>query len=149
MFKHILTAADGTELSLRAVEMAARLAIGFGARLTIVAASELRMTVVAAEGYIQPNDYSRMRDVSLRQEREHLDEAGALARKLGMPDTMVKTVQCEETDPAHAIIHKAGASGCDLVVIGSRGRRGLTKLLLGSQTAEVLAGTQIPVLVVR
>lgn len=149
MFKHILTATDGSELSLRGVEMATRLAMAFGAKLTIVAASELRMGVVAAEGYIQPDDFTRMRDVSLKQEREHLAEAGALARRIGLPEALLRTVQCDETDPADAIVHKAASLGCDLIVMSSRGRRGLTKLVLGSQTAEVLAGTQVPVLVVR
>ncbi|WP_283177604.1 universal stress protein [Gemmobacter sp. 24YEA27] len=51
--------------------------------------------------------------------------------------------------PAVAIYEKAEDLGCDLIVIGSRGRRGLTKLLLGSQAAEVLAGTKLPVLIVQ
>jgi nucleotide-binding universal stress UspA family protein len=50
--------------------------------------------------------------------------------------------------PATAIIETAKSRGCDLIVMASQGRRGLKKLLLGSQTSEVLATGSVPVLVV-
>jgi nucleotide-binding universal stress UspA family protein len=50
---------------------------------------------------------------------------------------------------AEAIVRNARLRGCDLIVMSSHGRRGAARLLLGSQTAEVLAHTTIPVLVVR
>ena len=51
--------------------------------------------------------------------------------------------------PASTIIETAKSRGCDLIVMGSHGRRGLTKLWLGSQTSEVLADGSVPVLVVH
>ena len=51
--------------------------------------------------------------------------------------------------PAEAIVRYARLNGCDLIVMASHGRRGVQKVLLGSQTSEVLAHTTIPVLVVR
>jgi nucleotide-binding universal stress UspA family protein len=51
--------------------------------------------------------------------------------------------------PAQAIIRTAKLKSCDLIVMASHGRRGAARLLLGSQTAEVLAHTTLPVLVVR
>jgi nucleotide-binding universal stress UspA family protein len=51
--------------------------------------------------------------------------------------------------PATAIIETAKSRGCDLIVMASHGRRGIRKLLLGSQTSEVLADGSVPVLVVQ
>jgi nucleotide-binding universal stress UspA family protein len=54
-----------------------------------------------------------------------------------------------DDSPAEAIVRFAKLKGCDLIVMSSHGRRGIRKVLLGSQTSEVLANTTIPVLVVR
>jgi nucleotide-binding universal stress UspA family protein len=54
-----------------------------------------------------------------------------------------------DDSPAQAILRTALLKGCDLIVMASHGRRGAAKLLLGSQTAEVLAHATFPVLVVR
>ena len=52
-------------------------------------------------------------------------------------------------DPYVAILDTARREGCDLIVMGSHGRRGLTELLLGSETVKVLTHSEIPVLVYR
>jgi nucleotide-binding universal stress UspA family protein len=67
------------------------------------------------------------------------DRAGVAADTLHVPDRW----------PADAIIEVAEARGCNLIVMASHGRRGLGRLILGSQTSEVLAHSKIPVLVVR
>lgn len=54
-----------------------------------------------------------------------------------------------DAHPAEAIVDAAKSEGCSLIVMASHGRRGLGRLLLGSQTAEVLAHSPVPVLVVR
>jgi nucleotide-binding universal stress UspA family protein len=54
-----------------------------------------------------------------------------------------------DDSPAEAIVRFATLKGCDLIVMSSHGRRGVQRVLLGSQTSEVLANTTIPVLVVR
>jgi nucleotide-binding universal stress UspA family protein len=51
--------------------------------------------------------------------------------------------------PAEGIIGTADSVGADLIVMGSHGRRGIGRLLLGSQTSNVLAHTKVPVLVTR
>ena len=68
------------------------------------------------------------------------------AGKIGVD---VALVHISEARPAEAILHMAGARGAHLIVIGSHGRRGVNRLLLGSQTAEVLARAAVPVLVVK
>jgi nucleotide-binding universal stress UspA family protein len=51
--------------------------------------------------------------------------------------------------PSDAIIKTAQERGCDLIVMASHGRRGVRRMMLGSQTAEVLARSDVPVLVIR
>jgi nucleotide-binding universal stress UspA family protein len=75
-----------------------------------------------------------------------LDEARAMAEQIGISADLLHTPNAH---PATAIIETAKARGCDLIVMGSHGRRGLGKLLLGSQTSEVLVDASVPVLVVH
>ncbi len=75
-----------------------------------------------------------------------LDEARAMAEQIGIS---AELVHVPNAHPATAIIETAKSRGCDLIVMASHGRRGLRKLLLGSQTSEVLVGGSVPVLVVR
>jgi nucleotide-binding universal stress UspA family protein len=70
----------------------------------------------------------------------------AKAQEAGVPCT---PLHVKDQAPAEAIVETAQTRGCDLIVMASHGRRGLNKLLLGSQTARVLALTTTPVLVYR
>jgi nucleotide-binding universal stress UspA family protein len=78
--------------------------------------------------------------------RKVLDEARAMAERIG---TSAELLHVPNAHPATAIIETAKSRGCDLIVMASHGRRGLTKLFLGSQASEVLADGSVPVLVVR
>ena len=75
-----------------------------------------------------------------------LDEARAMAEQTGIS---VELLHVPNAHPATTIIETAKSKGCDLIVMGSHGRRGLKKLFLGSQTSEVLVGGSVPVLVVH
>lgn len=75
-----------------------------------------------------------------------LDEARAMAERAGVSADLLHV---PDAHPATAIIGTAKSRGCDLIVMGSHGRRGLRKLLLGSQTSEVLVDGSVPVLVVH
>ena len=75
-----------------------------------------------------------------------LDEARAMAEQVGIP---AEVLHVSNAHPATAIIETAKSRGCDLIVMASHGHRGFRKLLLGSQTSEVLADGSVPVLVVR
>jgi nucleotide-binding universal stress UspA family protein len=59
------------------------------------------------------------------------------------------TLHVKDQYPAEGIVEAAQARGCDLIVMASHGRRGLSKLLLGSQATRVLTHTDVPVLVCR
>jgi nucleotide-binding universal stress UspA family protein len=75
-----------------------------------------------------------------------LDEARAMAEQTGIS---AELLHVPNAHTATAIIETAKSRGCDLIVMGSHGRRGIRKLFLGSQTSEVLADGSVPVLVVR
>jgi nucleotide-binding universal stress UspA family protein len=75
-----------------------------------------------------------------------LDEARAMAEQIGISAELLHVPNAQ---PATAIFETAKSRGCDLIVMASHGHRGLTKLVLGSQTSEVLADGSVPVLVVR
>jgi nucleotide-binding universal stress UspA family protein len=68
------------------------------------------------------------------------------AGKMGVP---CETIHAKEQYPVDGIIETARARGCDLIVMASHGRRGVAKLLMGSQAAKVMAYSPIPVLVCR
>ena len=74
-----------------------------------------------------------------------LDEARAMAEQIGIS---AELLHVPNAHAATAIIETAKSRGCDLIVMASHGRRGLRKLLLGSQTSEVLVDGSVPVLVV-
>lgn len=61
----------------------------------------------------------------------------------------VETVHVADKHPAQGVIDTATRLGADLIVMSSHGRRGARRLMLGSQTAEVVTHTTIPVLVIR
>jgi len=83
-------------------------------------------------------------------QRNHAEEALAAARAAAEKHGVtIETHQATNDSPAEAILEAATASGCDLIVMASHGRRGVRQLLLGSQTAEVVSCSEIPVLVVR
>jgi nucleotide-binding universal stress UspA family protein len=74
-----------------------------------------------------------------------LDEVRAMVEQIGIS---AELLHVPNAYPAAAIIETAKSRGCDLIVMASHGRRGLRKLLLGSQTSQVLADGSVPVLVV-
>ena len=80
---------------------------------------------------------------------DRLDRGAADGLVLDRLGVDAQTVPVHEAQPAEAIIATADKRGCDLIVMASHGRRGLGRLLLGSQTSEVLVGSAVPVLVVR
>jgi nucleotide-binding universal stress UspA family protein len=60
-----------------------------------------------------------------------------------------ETIQVEHEHPYQAIINTADSKGCDLIVMASHGRRGISAIVLGSETVKVLTHCKIPVLVHR
>ena len=150
MYEHILISTDGSEVAQKGVDQALSLAKQLGARVTIVMVTERFPVPVhtgIAGGWIPgPEEMARYEAAQKDMARGVLAAVAAAARKLGVP---ADTVHVPDGYPAEAIIEVAKARDCGLIVMASHGRRGLRKLLLGSQTAEVLSDSPVPVLVVR
>jgi nucleotide-binding universal stress UspA family protein len=147
MFKLILVSTDGTTQSNHAVKTAAKLATDLGATLMVFHASRSYQShyYPDAAGLAWPPEKRYMKE-SLAGADKLLTSATALAKKLGAKAT---TAHSYSDSPAEAIIAAAKKFNADLIVMASHGRKGLDKLLLGSETQRVLARTTLPVLVVR
>jgi len=149
MYKNILIATDGSEVSGKGLEHGLRLAKALGARATIVNVTEGWASIEIASGGEWAStpgvieDYERSTDVAAKAV---LDAASAIAAKIGVA---VETIHIRDQLPAPGIIAAAEEKGADLIVMASHGRRGLGRLILGSQANEVLVSSKIPVLIVR
>jgi len=144
MYKHILLPTDGSTLSTKALRQGLALAKQVGARATaVIVRRPLRefvaegVTIAVPESAQQ--DYIREMDKLLDTARREALDAGVTCDAL----------QVLGEDPWEKIIETANERKCDLIVMASHGYRGLTALLLGSETQKVLAHATVPVLVVR
>lgn len=148
MYKHILLPTDGSKLAARAVISGIGLAKSLGARVTLLSVvPEFRM--VADESFAVPMSVELKRryeqEAKLRAQKM-LDQINRRVTKAGLKS---EAVVIASDLPYQQIIAVARKRKCDLVVMASHGRRGLTGLLLGSETIKVLTHSKIPVLVVR
>lgn len=148
MFKHILLPTDGSPLSSRAVKRGIRFSRSVGATVTAVhIVPEFRL--MAEEGFVSPLGAELKRRVD-RESREHarkvLAQVERWARAARVPCAAVVVVG---DAPYLRIIATAKKRKCDLIIMASHGRSGLSGLLLGSETARVLAHSKIPVMVLR
>jgi len=134
MYKHILIASDGSELSERAVRAGIDLAKAVGAKVTLFTAS-LNFHVFETE-----SPYAEKRA------RQRLAPGEKYAKKAGVQAALLHTFS---DHPFQAIIDAVEKYGCDLVVMASHGRRGLAGVLLGSETTKVLTHCKVPVMVCR
>lgn len=149
MFKNIVTVTDGSDRCIHAVGFAAELAAELGSKLTILVASELEQALVATQSFFMKTDHDRMKRAVSRSDQDHIDQGRGIALAKGVLEDNLNAVRCDQADQATAILRKSDELRADLIVIGSRGRHGLSAIMLGSLTSEVIAGTQIPVLVVK
>ena len=148
MYRNILIATDGSELAGKAVDHGVALAKQLGATVVFVTVTErlsaLDMYQEAEIGELDP--VGKYRDFTEKTADKILSAAKAVADKA---EVSCETVHVSDNVPAEGIIATAERKVCDLIVMASHGRRGLNRLMLGSQTAEVLAYSKIPVLVLR
>ena len=145
MFQHLLIATDGSELAAKAETAGLCLARRLGARVTLVTATEpwSAMTLGEPSAFNFPiQDYEK---AALRHAGEILARVSAAAARFGLACESLNVVDF----PAEAIIKTAKAKGCDLIVMASHGRRGLTGLMLGSQAQRVVTLSTQPVLICR
>ncbi len=147
MFKHILVPTDGSALSEGATRKAVDFARESGARITFFYARPDYPIAFYGEGaLIDPTTPEKFAQMTDKQAKDILAAAAALAKAAGVASDGTAIVS---DVPYQAIIDAATASGCDLIFMASHGRRGLSGLLLGSETQKVLTHSKIPVLVYR
>jgi nucleotide-binding universal stress UspA family protein len=140
---------DGSRLSDRAVRRGLRLAATVNARVTVVHVLPEYYRLAADEGMISPLGVELKKRIE-KDSREYaaklLGRIGARARAEGL---RCEIITATGDAPYRQIIATARRRRCDLIIMASHGRTGLSSLLLGSETAKVLAHSKIPVMVVR
>jgi nucleotide-binding universal stress UspA family protein len=147
MYKRILVATDGSALSKKAVRSAVDLASSVGAEVVA-----LNVDPRYPESYFEGGSSVAADEVARVEKRwaekgqAVADEAGKAAEKAGVK---AKAITVRSDLVAEAILAAARKNKCDLVVMASHGRKGIQRLLLGSETLHVLTHGQVPVLVLR
>lgn len=145
VYRHILIATDGSELSRKAVTQGLDLAKAVGARVTVVMVTEPLTTLMAGE-VAMPFPSEEYEQAAALGAARSLAEAANLAKERGLE---CATEHIRDQFPAEGIVDAAKRHGNDLIVMASHGRRGLTRFLLGSVAVEVLTHTAVPVLICR
>ena len=136
MYKHILIATDDSELARKGLEHGLALARPLRAKVTVLTVSAPLRPELASAARQQIDEFIKDRITSIEQRASENGVTVDLEHEI-------------DVSPAAAIVRLAKLKGCDLIVMSSHGRRGIQKVVLGSQTSEVLASTTIPALVIR
>ena len=145
MFKHILIPTDGSDLSRKAILYGVQLAKESGAKVTGLTVTEPYQPAGMDTVFI-PIDQGDYEEQSRFLSEKAMEQVKMAAQAAGVPcETVLEVLD----QPYRAIIDAAQALGCDLIVMASHGRRGISALLLGSETAKVLTHSTVPVLVYR
>ncbi len=140
MYRHILIPTDGSQPAERGVAHGLTLAKSLGAKVSVIFVMEpfSEMTGRFLEAV------ARYAELRKEQATSELNRAADAAKEAGVS---CETIQVENAQPHQAIIEAAQDKGCDLIVMSSHGRSGLSKLLIGSVTNKVLTHAKTPVLV--
>jgi len=143
MYKHILISTDGSELSRKAIQEGVDFAKQVGADVTgFIATPEFHALAV---------DPMMVTDTD-EQFKKDSDEQAARALDVIESTSQAAGVRCStdsvvSDDPSQAIVEAARRNHCDLIVMATHGRSGVSAMLLGSETAKVLSHSSVPVLV--
>ena len=145
MYTNILIPTDGSELAGKAIQHGIALAKRVGAKATALTVLPPFHTLTTDTQMIEdtPAQYkARMQD--------HAEKTlGAVAQAARAAGVACEMVQVEHEHPYRAILDTAESKGCELIVMASHGRHGISAIVLGSETVKVLTHCKIPVLVYR
>lgn len=144
MFKKFLLPTDGSELSAKAIQGAIKLAGQLGA-------SVVGLTVVEPYSYSTLSEYrpETLEAFEARNAQAAEQRLATIVQACKDANVACETVTVKSFSPYEAIINTAKKHGCDVIFMASHGRRGLSAVLLGSETQKVLTHSKIPVLVYR
>ena len=145
MYKNLLIATDGSELAQKAVQQGLALAKALGAKVTAVTVTEHWASLISGDvGMAFPiEDYE---PGCAANAAKILAGVSGLAKTIGIA---CETVHVKDQMPAEGIIDCARKLGSDLIVMASHGRRGVSRLLMGSQANNVVTHSTVPVLICR
>ena len=148
MYERILVATDGSELSELAVTASIELALLMNAELIAVKVVHHYPTG-SFEGslLLSQMEVQRMQGQADAEAQRVVDAVKAKADGRGVKSTRAVVMKSELV--SEAIIEAARVHKSDLIVMASHGRRGITRLLMGSETLHVLTHSHTPVLVLR
>lgn len=147
MYRRILVPTDGSELSQKAEQQAMQLAARLGAELVVLNVVPRYPVSYFEGGVSRPEDeVARIEQQWTQRGQAVADAAAEAARAAGV---QARAVTAHSDLVAEAVLAAARKHECDLIVMASHGRKGLQRLLLGSETQHVLTRGSIPVLVVR
>lgn len=145
MYTKILLTTDGSELADKAIQHGISLAAKVGAAVSIITVIKPLHVIAPAEVMVAfPSaEYEKG---AQENARSVLEKAESLAKQAGVAS---QSLSVTHEEPWQAIVDAADEGNCDLIVMGSHGRSGLTRLMLGSEAQKVLTHTKTPVLIVR
>jgi nucleotide-binding universal stress UspA family protein len=146
MFKHILLPTDGSELAQKAIKAGVALAKALGARITGYYALHEPHILYNRFGDLDNQIKAELERRAREVAQKYVDEIGAAAKAAGVEFEPLITIS---DIPADGIIEVAQKRKCDAIFLASHGRKGVSRLLLGSVTQEVLARSTLPVIVFR
>ena len=149
MYAQVLIATDGSELAGRALDQGLRVAKALGSRVTILTITEPAAVIGGGYAAFAGTGFDPIPELIEAQKKHANSVLKAALDTAKVHGIDAGTVLVDNSYPAEGIVETAEKIGADLIVMASHGRRGLGRLLLGSQTANVLAHSKIPVLVTR
>ena len=147
MFRHILIATDGSSLANKAAKSGIALAGALGGKVTAYCALEMLQSIYYVDGYaFDPAMIDAFEEGARKTGQKHVESIGKMAKAAGVPCASLVT---NVVSAYEGIIDAAKKRKCDVIFMASHGRRGISKLMMGSVTQKVLTHSKIPVVVYR
>lgn len=145
MYEHILIATDGSELASKALHQGLALAKALNAKATVITVTEPWAAIAPGEIAMTfpAGDYEKG---CAEHAAKILGDAGKHAKSM---DTTCDVLHVKDRYPAEGILETVKSKGCDFIVMASHGRRGVARLLIGSQANRVVIQSVVPVLVCK
>ena len=146
MFRHVLFPTDGSPLSVKTIPKVVRYAKAIGARITALYVVPRFDRLYTAEVFDAPALESKLAGEARRESARHLARVEKAAARAGVH---CDAVMVRASEPYRGILQVARARRCDLIVMASHGRKGVTAMFFGSESRNVLTHSRIPVLIFR
>jgi nucleotide-binding universal stress UspA family protein len=146
MFKHVLISTDGSPVSNKAAKAGIALAKALGAKVTAYHAVELMQAIYVEDYGFDPNVIEGIEESARQAGQKYVGAIAKAAKAAGVP---VASVVTKAITAYVGIIDTARKRKCDVIFMASHGRRGLSRLVMGSVTQKVLSHSKIPVVVYR